>query len=83
VLHPSPTSQIFFTSTSHSTHYEFQEPLLCVVQVFDDNRSQSRIRCRMEMLFEEEEELWALRPGVNEVSFRATAENTPSSHDVT
>jgi hypothetical protein len=37
----------------------------------------------MEMLFEEEEELWALRPGVNEVSFRATAENTPSSHDVT
>jgi hypothetical protein len=33
------SSQIFSTTTSHSTHYESQKPQLCIVQVFDANRS--------------------------------------------
>jgi hypothetical protein len=40
MLHPSLTSQIFFTTTSHSTHYESQKPQLCVVQIFNANGSQ-------------------------------------------
>jgi hypothetical protein len=41
MLHRSPTFKIFSTNTSHSTHYESQEALLCVVQDFDANGSQS------------------------------------------
>jgi hypothetical protein len=41
MLHPSPISQIFSTTTSHSTHFESQRPQLCEVQVFDINGSQS------------------------------------------
>jgi hypothetical protein len=41
MLRCSPTSKIFSTTTSHSTHYESQEAPLCVVQVFDANGSQS------------------------------------------
>jgi hypothetical protein len=39
MLCPSPTSKIFSKRTSHSTHYESKEPQLCVVHVFDANRS--------------------------------------------
>jgi hypothetical protein len=41
MLHPSPTSKIFSTETSHSTLYESEEPPFCVIQVFDANGSQS------------------------------------------
>jgi hypothetical protein len=33
--------KIFYTRTTHSTHYESQEPPLCVVLVFDANGNQS------------------------------------------
>jgi hypothetical protein len=38
VLPPSPTSQTFYTKTSHSTHSESQ---LCEIQVFDTKGSQN------------------------------------------
>jgi hypothetical protein len=41
MLHHSPTSKIFCTTTSHSTHYESQEAPLCLVQIFDAKGSQS------------------------------------------
>jgi hypothetical protein len=41
MLHPSPTSKNFSTRTSHTTHYESQEPLLCEVQFFHANGNQS------------------------------------------
>jgi hypothetical protein len=41
MLHPSPTFKIFSIRTSHSTHYESQEPPLHVIQVFHANGSQS------------------------------------------
>jgi hypothetical protein len=41
MLHPSPTSQMFSTTTSHSIYYESQKPQVYVVQVFDTNGSQS------------------------------------------
>jgi hypothetical protein len=44
MLHRSPTSKIFSTTTSHSTHYEPQEAPLCVVQVFDASGSQSLLK---------------------------------------
>ena len=40
VLHRSPTSKIYSTTTLHGTHYESQEALLCVLQFFDANGNQ-------------------------------------------
>jgi hypothetical protein len=39
-LYRSLTSKVFSTTTLHSTHNESEEAPLCVVQVFDANKSQ-------------------------------------------